>query len=417
MNSFLYRKVLTPRKLKLDYISPPICEGEFSATGTSEISLQPIYRKTGPTGLIMDWRGTYWRLRWNSYPGALCYSVYKLSFSEYILVAECIDDPFIDLDVFGNGTYIVTVITDDGESDPSDPIPTPGEPPPPPGPGEPCDTSGVETPCSLMIPEDTLIATLTPDPFVATHTDDFIGSAPQGMYTISYDGGAWQDDDNPCPGSFKIASIKELWNGGIDEQDPLLGAGSFCGTQAEVEASMNSLGLPLNTFIHDSGSISIQYIRFGSATNPVPGAPNPTWTCKRIGTWPSFPNSVRIQDFGSMSWGTPCVDASNSGLPAWDGTLDGRTIFLPFLFQWYSSNEFNMSLDGKLVGQARVDWYASNPYTATGCGWIFWISFWDGSDLIDGWTGIKNVGTSPVGWYRRESGCLTQPECIYLEEY
>lgn len=151
MNSFLYRKILTPRKLKLDYISPPICEGEFSASGTSEISLQPIYRRRGPTGLIMEWQGTYWRLRWNSYPGALCYSVYKLSFSDYILVAECIDDTFIDLDVFGNGTYIVTVITNDGESDPSDPIVTPDAPIPPIPPVVPC--TGTGTP----VPEDFLV--------------------------------------------------------------------------------------------------------------------------------------------------------------------------------------------------------------------------------------------------------------------
>lgn len=144
MNShFSYRKILTPRRLRIDYISPPICEAEFSSTGVSTISLQPIFRATGPTGLVMEWRSNRWYLRWNTYPGALCYSVYKLADEldpngPYTLVAECITDTSLDLLLLGSGTYRITVITRDGESELSDPLfGDPNAPPPPGGPGEP----------------------------------------------------------------------------------------------------------------------------------------------------------------------------------------------------------------------------------------------------------------------------------------
>lgn len=130
MRSFAYKKVITGRKLLIDYEAPPICEGDFTSTGASMISLLPIIREVGPTGLVMEWTGSYYRLRWNTVFGALCYSIYRLSdelnpFSEYILVAECVNDTSFDLDVLGSGTYAVTAITPNGETELSSSIPTP----------------------------------------------------------------------------------------------------------------------------------------------------------------------------------------------------------------------------------------------------------------------------------------------------
>jgi hypothetical protein len=135
MKSFAYRKITTPRALMIDYEAPAICEGDFTSTGVSTISLLPILRELGPTGQVMEWAGSYWRLRWNTIFGALCYSIYRLDdsiapFTDFILVAECVSDTFLDLDLLGDGTYKITVITQDGESEFSEIITTPGSTPP-----------------------------------------------------------------------------------------------------------------------------------------------------------------------------------------------------------------------------------------------------------------------------------------------
>lgn len=431
MNSFLYRKILTPRRLMIDYQSPAICEADFTSTGTTTISLLPIQRRLGPTGLVMEWTGTKWRLRWNVVPGALCYTVYRLAdvldpFSEWFLVAECIEDTSVLLD---DGVYAVTGITPTGETDPSDPIESPGGPKPPPvppppvPPGEDCPVEGTDyTPCDLMIPEDTTIATIVPDPTIETHTEWFSLALTDGLYQITYDGGAWKDDDNPCPGQYKLAAINYVWESGGDF-DPLLGAGSFCGSQAEVEALMNSLGLPTYSFYHQTGDgVGVEYTRFGSATNPVAGSPNPTWTLKRLGTWPAFPARVRIADYTEDLWtgvDPGCSDTWNSVLAPWDGTFDVKDVTIPLSFRWLSTEvmNFNRSMKGKFLLDARIQYYLSNPHNPTGCGWLLYLLFVTDSDSVYAWRGVKSVGTSPVGRYYRESGCLTGPSCLVIEAY
>jgi hypothetical protein len=116
--------VLFLRRPVIEYVSPAICEVDFSSSGGPVIVLDPISRLLGPTGLVLGADGHTHRLAWNNYPGALCYSVYKLvdeldPFGPYQLIAECITDNFIDLD--DPGHYRITVITPDGESPFSDP--------------------------------------------------------------------------------------------------------------------------------------------------------------------------------------------------------------------------------------------------------------------------------------------------------
>jgi hypothetical protein len=66
-------------------------------------------------------------LNWNTYPGALCYSVYQSvnpddAFGQYKIVAECIPNPPFDLSTFGPGFFRVSAITLDGETPLSLPI-------------------------------------------------------------------------------------------------------------------------------------------------------------------------------------------------------------------------------------------------------------------------------------------------------
>lgn len=124
MNSAL--DILWLRRPSLRYVSPGVCEASFSGSGSPLIVLDALARGLGPTGLVLGGTGNF-RLSWNNYPGALCFSVYKAvdelqPFGAYVLIAECITDNFIDLDAFGPGTYRVTAITEEGEGEPSAPI-------------------------------------------------------------------------------------------------------------------------------------------------------------------------------------------------------------------------------------------------------------------------------------------------------
>lgn len=123
------------RRPALDYISPPVCEALFSASGGPVIILNPLTPQSFPTGLILGGSGNF-ILNWDAYPGALCYSVYKADtsdpFGSYTIVAECIPNPPFDITPFGTGCYRISAITTDGETPLSLPacreVPTGGAP-------------------------------------------------------------------------------------------------------------------------------------------------------------------------------------------------------------------------------------------------------------------------------------------------
>jgi len=124
MNSTI--DVLFLRRPKIDYISPPVCEVIFSSSSGPVIVLNPLTPQVYPTGLVLGGTGGF-ILSWNTYPGALCYSVYKSvnpddAFGSYVIVAECIPNPTIDLESFGPGFYRVSAITPDGETPLSLPV-------------------------------------------------------------------------------------------------------------------------------------------------------------------------------------------------------------------------------------------------------------------------------------------------------
>lgn len=427
-NSFLYRKILTPRRLMIDYQAPPICEGDFTSTGASTISLLPILRPLGPTGLVMNWDGTNWYLTWNIYPGALCYSIYRLAdiidpFSEWVLVAECVTGNNITLPP---GIYGMTVITLDGESEPSDPVEAPvvdpGDPPPvipPPVPSTCPPETGTETPNDLMIPEDTDLGDMVLDPF--NNGYQYHGTFDEGMYEISYQGGAWKDETNPYPDQFKLASFRWIWND-TEETNPLLGNSYGYDTQAEVEAAYQAdcgivAALCTQQFIHEAGQIGLRMIRFGTPDTPVAGSPNPTYNLRRVGTW-NLPERVRIAGYDPNNFELiGSCNANSGGQDPWPGTFDFKNFFLPFWFEWRSSVGLSSTILGKVMVEAKVYWWTANPSTSTGAGWKMEISFYNDEGIIDAWTGVKNVGATPVGIYYRDSGCLTSPGCLTLESY
>lgn len=106
-------------------MSPPICEVIFSSTGVV-IVLDPLAPLRKPTGLALGGVGRL-SLVWDRYPGAICYTVYKINdnldpFGQYEIIAECIPDPELPLNRPRGGCYRVSAITLEGESELSDPF-------------------------------------------------------------------------------------------------------------------------------------------------------------------------------------------------------------------------------------------------------------------------------------------------------
>lgn len=128
-------EVLFARRPLLNYTSPAICEAVFSSTSFPVLVLAATPVKAKISGLVLTFKGEGgdFILNWNNYPGALCYSVYKLRntidpFSDYVLVAECISDPTYDPSLWPLdnpdelGCYVITAITAEGETEFGDPI-------------------------------------------------------------------------------------------------------------------------------------------------------------------------------------------------------------------------------------------------------------------------------------------------------
>lgn len=150
-------EVLYLRRPRLEYISPPVCEFDFSSSGGPVVVLDALGRLLAPTGFVVGGRGRF-TLSWNNYPGALCYTVYKAvdsnnPFGEYVVVAECIPDPNINLEPEGEGCYRVSAITENGESELSDPICSVGSCP--------FITSGANPPDQVLDAGDTITLSTT----------------------------------------------------------------------------------------------------------------------------------------------------------------------------------------------------------------------------------------------------------------
>lgn len=122
--------VLLLRRPKWDYVSPAVCDVDFSSSSSPVIVLEDISKLRAPSGLILGGAGGF-RLSWNAYPTALCFSIYKAvdcdnPNGDYEILAECVQDTFYDLPDGVECYYRVTAITPDGESDPSDTVHTSG---------------------------------------------------------------------------------------------------------------------------------------------------------------------------------------------------------------------------------------------------------------------------------------------------
>lgn len=114
--------VLLLRRVRLDYVSPPICV--VSGSGVS-IMVEPVIGPPAPTGMQFGGECTRF-LTWDLAPEANCTVLYKAQnpqdpLTSYILEADCLAPG--QMSMCSEGWWQYTTLTPDGtESDPSDPI-------------------------------------------------------------------------------------------------------------------------------------------------------------------------------------------------------------------------------------------------------------------------------------------------------
>lgn len=124
--------VICARRQALIYVSSPVCEVDFSSSGEPSIILNPFRRRRGPTGFRLIVVNGRIRFRWDTSDGIICYSLYRREGGEYVLVAECVPCEACDPPEAGAccyecedcppGCYVVTAISEDGETEPSEEI-------------------------------------------------------------------------------------------------------------------------------------------------------------------------------------------------------------------------------------------------------------------------------------------------------
>lgn len=115
MNSIL--DTLFLRKPRIEYVSPPVCEAQFSSSGSPIIVIPDIAKLTGPTGGKSGGRGNFF-LSWSYFPTQICFSIYVAADpanpnSPYNLVSECIPSGYISLCTAG--WYRISAILSNGQ--------------------------------------------------------------------------------------------------------------------------------------------------------------------------------------------------------------------------------------------------------------------------------------------------------------
>lgn len=111
------------RRPKINYVTPPICEVFFSATGSSVVIFIEPFTRPRVTGLtISAGAGTTVVLNWDALSDALCYTVYRADVADesFSIVAECITPNQFTSPV--GGCFRVSAITPEGETDLSDTV-------------------------------------------------------------------------------------------------------------------------------------------------------------------------------------------------------------------------------------------------------------------------------------------------------
>src|SRR5712664_1708839 len=298
MNSVL--EILFLRRPVLEYVAPPVCEFIFSGSGRPIIILEPLGHLFAPTGLILGGEGSF-VLSWNSYPGALCYTVYKAidsldPFGAYRIIAECINNATIDLSGFGDGYYRVSAITLDGESDLTAPFLVKHPAPP----IETCDQTGSAIPTDFTLTPPTSLGQFSVSPNgvpVLVLANAPVGSAP---WQAVYKGGTIKGTAT-APTCFNLFTFPHGFeadfsggNASISDTPPHL-PGQDCGVSQAAIEGLVPIGKIYTFTPIGVGNISLRWGLDG--TQYVCGDSCPKWEIIQPRVLIPQPKNLRIRIF------------------------------------------------------------------------------------------------------------------------
>lgn len=415
---------------RLNYVSPPICEMEFSSSAFPTIILNPHARRVGPTGLEFFVQDGRIFLRWNNYPGAICFSVYKAvdeldPFGDYHLVAECVQSP-VDIDIFGPGVYRISAITIEGETTFSDPITIAG-----PGPSACIETPGPLAPFGLtpfeieaeVAWEEVPVAfpwAVEPNNHVSqTLTEDY----PPGHYDVAYISGVFE-----FPSSFEVhlSSLTDALQLGPFTLDGDVIAGSTyvvetqvddpnntgfatsapdpAAAEAIMQAHFNTPGVTRrfkHRMQHENlgGMIKFQFQYGGS---PFPQIDDLIYQLVQIDGLIQQPRGVRITNWAVVQSSFPSDVFLN-----WNGELPVRSDYTQTTCVHTAAASGNF-------GGATLSYIQDHPTSSNGCGWKLEVRGVAGA-LV--WKGLKKFDETGEGdFFRATDSPTLTPLCLNIEE-
>lgn len=448
--AFVHLDTICARRPPLIYVSPPFCEADFSSTGEPIIMLTPSAGKPRITGLTItgDGNGSF---SWDAVPGAVCYNIYMLvegsDPAEYVLIAECVPDTIFTPPPGSGPTFVITVITGDGESEPSDQI-TPGVAPscnPEGGDPSPTGAAAFAITGEVIWPEFVVNSSIWEDIFLDQpyKTQELEIDYPPGHYDVKWVTGFFDGSDplDPCDpmnpavrqgqvllhslgdDNYNQSSFMYLTHN-IYEIDPpgsvhFAQGLTFCGLSFSSIESQHQLWWNIGDPAHKPQAPRHRFQndrRHDNDGGPIlaffdPGA------FSYLDTSPSgFTLKYQLiqvdgliqqpRKLGIVGWDSIKlffgVDIANN----WDGIFTERDT--------YESDEleYTASPNGGFGG-ATCYYTQTHPTAANGCGWV--VEIYAAGHLIV-WTGLKEIDDQGVGLYLRTVGSPNNPACIRLED-
>lgn len=426
--------VICARRQALIYVSSPVCEVDFSSSGEPVIVLNPFRRRRGPTGFAASVVNGRIRFRWDTSSGAICYSLYRSEGGTYVLVAECIGDCVEGECTFtcedcGPGTYVVTSITPEGETEVSDEVTVGGFAPECP------DVAGQPVPIGLDAfdidapvewPEMTvsqLVFTQLPFP-----DDDFYYQAwpddyPPGHYDVKFitgffDGGTSGSDvcgtvhmsttiDDNSVFPFSLDIVKHVYLVDPPNTETIASGFDVCApSYAAVETQQQAFwnGSPRRRFKNqtkhenDGGEMRAVFnINIpDSFATPFPYR----LQLIQIDGLIQQPRQIRVQGWDFIKGNF------SPGVQTWDGVFTERVTYVS------DDLVYVASASGSFGGALAYYVGTGHPTSPNGAGWVVDIYF-DATTIE--WTGLKTIDNQAIGQFRRAVGSPNVPACCVLE--
>ena len=288
-----------------------------------------------------------------------------------------------------------------------------------------CPTeSGTPTPATLITPasDDLGDSSITfPGSFGGSYLDP-IGNFSAGIYELTYLGGVWHNTDNPCGwepahNTWKFFGVSVYWNNlsnnHLWHQDTCILAASGVDAENVIIAAEETY-----TFGHTGGTVALQSVYAGTAA-VADGSESPgTFNLTRIGVTPTMPARVRIHNYDDADYDLSGCAIPLSVDPDWDGTFGISSLDPIFnIYRWLLN--FSASINGFGTIQALLFYATSgNAHSVTGAGFsieIYYDNFPFPNIIV--WKGWRSIGTGPIGYYYRDSGCSSGPDCVLIESY